>query len=287
MAAPGSDYSYHSVSFPAEHVAHVEINRPKALNAFHEAMWLELRQVFNALSNEPSIRAIVLSGAGPKAFSSGLDVKAASESWLASGDGDENGNGQPDPSRIATRNRRYVAEFQDCISAIEACAKPVICALHGYSFGLAIDIACAADVRICTEDVKFSIKEVDIGMAADIGTLSRLPKIVQSMSWVKEVAYTARIFGAQEAARVGFVSQVHPTKHEAVAAALQLAKLIASKSPVGVQGTKELLNYSVDHTVQEGLNYTAVWNSAMLQTADMGAALMGGIDKTKPVFAKL
>lgn len=246
-------------------------------------MWLELRTVFDRLSRDADIRSIVLSGAGPRAFTSGLDVKAASENSITNSDIDESS----DPSRIATKNRRYIDDFQDCISSIERCEKPVICVMHGYSFGLAIDIGCATDIRICAEGTKFSIKEVDIGMAADIGTLSRLPKIVGNIGWVKEVAYTARIFEPQEALHQGFVSQVHRTKDDAVKAALELAGLIATKSPIGVQGTKELLNYSRDHTVAEGLRYTSVWNSVMLQTEDMAAALLSGIQKRLPRFSKL
>jgi delta(3,5)-delta(2,4)-dienoyl-CoA isomerase len=208
-------------------------------------MWLELRTVFNHLSTSPSVRAIILSGAGEKAFTTGLYVKAASEGILFSPT-------ETDSARTATALRRHVAEFQDCISAIERCEKPVIAAMHGYALGLAVDIATATDVRVCSSNTRFAVKEVDIGLAADIGTLSRLPKVVGNYGWVKEVALTARIFGAEEALRVGFVSGVYDSKEKTIKAALELADLIASKSPVAVQGTKELLNWSRDHSVQDG-----------------------------------
>ncbi|KAJ5115705.1 Delta(3-5)-Delta(2-4)-dienoyl-CoA isomerase [Penicillium angulare] len=279
------DYSFQhfNVHFPADspYVAHVEINRAKKMNAFFEAMWLELGQIFARLSEDPAVRAIVLTGAGEKAFTAGLDVQAASEgSILSSGT-------EGDPARKATHIRRHVAEFQNCISSVEKCEKPVIVAMHGFSFGLAIDISVAADVRLCSRDVKFAVKEVDIGLAADIGTLSRLPKVVGNFGWVKDVALTARIFGAEEALRVGFVSGVYDSKQETVSAALKMASLIASKSPVAVQGTKEILNYSRDHTVQDGLRYTGVWNSAALQTNDVSSALLSGIQKRTPTFEKL
>lgn len=127
----------------------------------------------------------------------------------------------------------------------------VICVLHGISIGLAIDLSSCADVRICAADTRMAVKEVDIGLAADIGTLSRLPKAVGSFSWVKEVCLSARAFGADEALKVGFVSQVLESKAAALEAALGLAGLIASKSPVAVQGTKELLNHARDHSVDE------------------------------------
>ena len=209
-------------------------------------MWLELQTIFNHLSHSPTVRAIILSGAGPKAFTAGLDVKAASQGLLSSDDS------QTDPARKAFHLRRHINSFQDCISAIERCEKPVIVAMHGFSLGLAVDIATAADIRLCAADTKFAVKEVDIGLAADIGTLTRLPKVVGNFGWVKEVALSARIFGAEEALRVGFVSQVFGGKEEVLKGALEVAGLIASKSPVAVLGTKDILNWSRDRSVEDG-----------------------------------
>lgn len=246
----------------------------------HPRMWLNLSKLFNQLSLDPNVRAILYSGAGPKAFTAGLDVQAAASDGVASWSGD-------DVARQTRRIRNHIIEFQDCITSLEKCAKPVVALLHGYSFGLAIDMSVACDIRICTKDTKMSVKEVDIGLAADIGTLTRLPKSGVSFSWVKEVCLTARQFGAEEALRVGFVSQVHENKEAGVKAGLDICKLIASKSPVAVYGTKELLNYSRDRPVDEGLKYTAIWNGAMIQTADMKDAMLSGLQKTKPKFAKL
>lgn len=277
-------------------------------------MWLEMRQVFDQLSSDSSVRAIVLTGAGRKAFTAGLDVKQAPLVLFSD-------KGGSDTARKAVNIRRYIHQFQDCLTAIERCEKPVIAAMHGYSYGFAIDISAAADIRICTRDVHFSVKEIDIGMAADIGVLSRLPKIVGNFGWVKDVALSARIFGAEEAHRVGFINSIHDSKEAMVGAALDIASLIAEKSPVAVHGTKELLNWSRDHPIAEGkgpfglglpppacllfdsypcghpianechyfkgLRYTAVWNSAAIQTGDVSTALMAGIEKRTPTFEKL
>jgi enoyl-CoA hydratase/carnithine racemase len=124
--------------------------------------------------------------------------------------------------------------------------------MHGITLGLGIDLACCCDIRICTEDVKFAVKEVDIGLAADVGTLTRLPKIVGNYGWVKEVCLTARYFGAQEALQVGFVGRVVNDKSGAIEAGLQVAELLASKSPIAVQSTKHLLDYSHDHNIEDG-----------------------------------
>lgn len=206
-----------------------------------------MRTIFNTLSDSPDVRAIVFSGAGDRAFTAGLDVKAASQELLSP----QNGK-STDPARVATQLRRHIDEFQDCITSIERCEKPVVVAMHGISYGLAIDMSVAADIRLCAKDTTFSVKEVDIGLAADIGTLTRLPKVVGNYGWVKEVALTARLFGAEEALKVGFVSGVYDTKQETVQKAVELAELMAKKSPVAVQGTKELLNYSRDHSVKDG-----------------------------------
>ncbi|KAF4534722.1 Enoyl- hydratase isomerase [Lasiodiplodia theobromae] len=284
MSASDFNYEYFNVTFPQEYVAHVEINRPAKLNAFIEAMWLNLSKLITQLSTSPSVRAILLTGAGPRAFTAGLDVQAASQSGILA----DSSSSELDPARHAFHNIQHIGEFQACISTLEKCPKPVIAVLHGISYGLAIDLSLACDIRLCAADAQFAVKEVDIGLAADIGTLTRLPKSVGSASWAKDVALTARVFGAEEALREGFVSgPVYPSKDAAVAAGLEKARLIATKSPVAVQGTKELLNYSRDHTTEEGLRYTAVWNSAMLQTNDIKDALMSGLKKTKPKFAKL
>ncbi|PHH83342.1 hypothetical protein CDD82_1855 [Ophiocordyceps australis] len=278
----GYDYEFFSVVQAGEWVAHLEINRPRKLNAFSQPVWLEFGRVFKQLSDDSRVRVVVLSGAGERAFTSGLDVQAAAQSGPLTRGGEE-----VDAARKAKSTRAHIEEFQSCVSAMERCEKPVICILHGISIGLAIDIACCADVRLCSSDTRFAVKEVDIGLAADIGTLARLPKVIGSMSWIKEVCMTARDFGASEAASVGFVSQVHGTKGEAVAAGIKLAQLLASKSPVAVQGTKELLNYGRDHGVVESLRYTAVWNSVALQASDLPTALVSSMQRSKPTFEKL
>lgn len=220
-------------------------------------MFEELRHVFTQLSHDPAIRAVVLSGSGDRAFTAGLDVQEAAEmeGGLLSMSKPSMGttNSLPDVGRIAVHLRRYVDDFQNCISSIERCEKPVVAAMHGYALGLAIDLATAADVRMCTHSTQLAVKEVDIGMAADMGTLSRLPKVVNHAGWVKEVSMTGRTFGAREALRVGLVNYAYETKAAVVQAALTLASLLASKSPIAVQGIKEILNYSRDHPVQDGM----------------------------------
>ncbi|KAK0334716.1 hypothetical protein LTR59_004176 [Friedmanniomyces endolithicus] len=282
MASADYTYEHFNITFPSQYVAQVEINRPKKLNAFIEQMWTDLGAIFRQLSVDPDVRAVILTAAGDHAFTSGLDVQAASQNGVLAQQTEH-----ADPARKALSIRRHILEFQRDITAIEECEKPVIAMMHGISYGLAIDMTVCCDIRICAEDTRFSVREVDIGLAADIGTLTRLPKANVPLSWVKEVCLTARDFDAAEALRVGFVSTVCESKSAALKKALEMATLLASKSPVAVQSTKQILNYSRDHSVADGLNQIALLNSAMLQTKDVEAAMLSGLKKRKPTFAKL
>ncbi|KAH8169281.1 enoyl-CoA hydratase/isomerase domain-containing protein [Sarocladium implicatum] len=281
MSQDYSSFTLLTVTFPSPPIAHVQLNRPAKLNAFSHALWLEFGRVFRLLDRDSDVRAVVLSGAGDRAFCAGLDVKDAAGDEVMTG-------GQEDGARWAWKVRRERIEvYQESVSAVEECSKPVICVLHGACIGLAIDIACCADIRLAASNALFSVKEVDIGMAADVGTLARLPKIVGNHSWVKDVCLTAREFDSREASTVGFVSQVLESKEQALRKALEIAGVLAEKSPVAVQSTKELLNHGREHGVQEALKYTAVWNSAALQGADFMEALKARVVRKKPTFAKL
>ncbi|KAF2806813.1 delta-delta-dienoyl-CoA isomerase [Mytilinidion resinicola] len=262
-------FEYFNFTFPRPFVAHIEVNRASKMNAWIEPMWHTLKKIFDQLSEDPQVRAVILSGAGEKAFTAGLDVHEASTQGITTR------NLKSDPARRAVYIRRHLLEFQSCLTTVEKCEKPVIIIMHGITIGLGIDLASCCDIRICTEDVMFAVKEVDIGLAADVGTLTRLPKIVGNYGWVKEVCLTARYFGAQEAMQVGFVGR------------LKVAELLASKSPVAVQSTKELLNFSRDHTIEDGLRYTGIWNSVAVQATDVQEAMLSGLQKRIPKFEKL
>jgi Delta3,5-Delta2,4-dienoyl-CoA isomerase len=168
-----------------------------------------------------------------------------------------------DPARTAHHLKEYIKGAQSCTDSIATCTKPflpfstnlmhrVICVLHGASVGIAIDISSACDIRIASQDVKLSIKEVDIGLAADLGTLQRFPRVVGNDSWTRELALSGRFFSANEALEKGFVSYVFESKDRAIEKAISIAKAISMKSPIAVQGTKTLLDYSRDHSVREG-----------------------------------
>ena len=150
-----------------------------------------------------------------------------------------------------------------------------------------MDLISACDIRFCSQDAKFCIKEVDVGLAADVGTLQRLPKIIGNDSLIRELTYTARNMLADEALRCGLVSRVYENRATMVKEAMNVAKQIAEKSPIAISGSKHNLVYARDHTVDDGLNYVATWNAMMLQSEDVPKAAMAFLTKKRPVFSKL
>jgi len=263
---------------PAAGVLLLGLCRPP-VNAFHTAFWEELGATFETISDDPTIRTVVLASS-LKHFTAGLDLSDPDIQLV--------GRNEDEAPRRAIKWRKHVTQFQAAITAIETCTQPVIGAVHGLCYGLGIDILCACDIRYCATDARFSIKEVDVGLAADIGTLARLPKIVGNASAVRELAMTARDFDCREAERLGFVSRVvQGSREEVIVAACETARVIASKSPIAVIGTKHLLNHSRDHTVRDNLEYTVTWNSTMLQSKDMTEAMEAFRLKRPPKFANL
>lgn len=194
----------------------------------------------------------------------------------------------PDVSRKAKFLEESIVLYQDSISSLEKCIKPIIACTHAAVVGAGVDLITAADIRYCTKDSWFCVKEVDIGMAADVGTLQRLPRVIGNQSLVRELCYTARKLQSAEAEKCGLVSRVFETKDEMIEEAIKIAVNIASKSPVAVQGTKQNIIYSMDHTVQEGLDHIKELNRLNLQSEDfLNAAVAGQTKGDPPVFAKL
>jgi delta(3,5)-delta(2,4)-dienoyl-CoA isomerase len=189
-----------------------------------------------------------------------------------------------DPARKAILVYDWLMQFQNAITQLEKSNKPVVAAIHGIAYGLAIDILSAVDIRYAEEGARFSIKEVDAGLAADIGTLQRFPKIVANDSWTRELCFTGREFSSQEALQQGFLSRVvKGGKDGVLKAAIETASLLAEKSPVALRNTKLLLLHSRDHSVQEGLEFTAAWNAAGLQSEEIPQAVSrGGDERVSP-----
>jgi enoyl-CoA hydratase len=242
----------------------VSLNRPDKANSMSAQLWLDLQSCFDWADIEASVRVVILAGNG-KHFCAGIDLSLF-------GDFGSSATGSSDPGRAAEKQRRLILRLQDNLTAIERCSKPVLAAIHYTCIGGGVDMVCCCDMRYCTEDAYFSIKEIELGMVADVGTLQRLPRLIGD-GMVRELAYTGRKLSAQEAKQLGFINHVFADREALLAGVQEMARTIASRSPLSVRGTKEMLNYSRDHSVQDGLNYIATWNAGMMSPAD----LMGSV----------
>ncbi|WP_271408178.1 crotonase/enoyl-CoA hydratase family protein [Pseudomonas sp. Q1-7] len=258
----------------ADKIAHVQINRPEKINAMNADFWKEIIEIFRDIEDNDEVRVVVLSGAG-KHFSSGIDLMMLASVGAQLG---------PDAGRNARTLRRKILELQASFNAVDSCSKPVIAAIQGYCLGGAIDLISACDMRYCTQDAQFSIKEIDIGMAADVGTLQRLPRIIGD-GMMRELAYTGRTLDGAEAQRLGLVNRTYADQDALLDGVFGIAHQIAAKSPIAVRGTKEMIRYMRDHRVDDGLEYVATWNASMLQSADLRVAMAAHMSKQKPEFA--
>ncbi|PPE70166.1 crotonase/enoyl-CoA hydratase family protein [Caldimonas thermodepolymerans] len=256
------------------HVAYLDLNRPDKANAINERMWQELRQAMQWVDRTDAVRVAVLGGAG-RHFCAGIDLSMLHALQRYAG--------MECRGRAAERLRLMILDLQDTVTSIERCRKPVIARIHGACVGGGIDVSSACDMRYCSSDAYFSVKEVDVGLTADVGTLQRLPRLIGE-GMARELAYTARRFDADEAARIGLVNRVYGSQDELVAGVRAIAGEIASKAPLAVRGTKEMITYVRDHSVADGLNYIATWNAGMLVSSDLEEALAAVKEKRPAKF---
>lgn len=268
-----TDYTAFKVEL-SNNIAHVQINRPEKINAMNAAFWSEIVEIFQWIDDTDAVRVVVISGAG-KHFSSGIDL------MLLASVANELGK---DVGRNARLLRRKILQMQASFNAVDNCRKPVLAAIQGYCIGGAIDLIAACDMRYAAGDAQFSIKEIDMGMAADVGTLQRLPRIIGD-GLLRELAYTGRTIDAEEAQRIGLVNRVYDDHAALLDGVFAIAAEIAGKSPIAVAGTKEMLSYMRDHRIDDGLEYIATWNAAMLQSTDLRVAVAAHMSKQKPEFA--
>ncbi|SOE23614.1 enoyl-CoA hydratase [Spirosomataceae bacterium TFI 002] len=258
----------------ANKIAQVSFNRPEKANALNMEAWLEMQTIFETLSKTEEVRVVVLAGEG-KHFCAGIDLEllmsTASIQSISCG------------GKRSEKIREMVLILQKTVSSIEKCSKPVLAAIHNGCIGGGVDIATACDMRYCTEDAYFTVKEIDLGMVADLGTLQRLPKIIPH-GMASEMAFTGRKVFGPEAKNIGLVNHVYTTKEELMNGVMEIATIIASKSPISIRGTKDVLHYSKEHSVDDSLNYMSTWNAAMLLSNDLMEAFAASMEKRKPEF---
>jgi len=261
-----------------EHVAHVQLSRPGAFNSMNRAFWGEIRDCFRALDQDPEVRVAVISSTG-KHFTAGLDLKEFAGVGSAQGGGGDLG-------RQREAFRRMVLGMQESFSALARARFPVLAAVQGGCIGGGVDLVTACDMRYASADAIFCVKEIAIGITADVGTLQRLPKLIPD-GLARELCFTGRNLGAEEAKACGLVNAVYPDQAAMLDGVMAIARTIAGHSPLAMTGTKEMLNYSRDHAVADGLNYVATWNAAMLMGADLPEAMQASREKRPAAYADL
>jgi len=267
--------AYHQ-SLP--HVTHVQLNRPRKRNAINAQMWHEIGEAFRQIGTiGDGTRCVLLSGSG-KGFCGGIDV-TDDKFFAAISPNDKNNDHDDDESSIDTSRKvlafkPQISQMQAAFTAVEDCPVPVVAAIHGACVGAGVDLACCADVRICSPNTVFSIREVRLGLAADVGTLQRFPQLVGFGSFVKELCLTKDDFTSEDALKIGFVSRISNSESQLFDEVNQIISKIIVNSPVAVTVTKSSLNYSRDHTVREGLDHVAVMNSSALMSDDLVKSFM-------------
>ena len=271
--------NYDSFKYTSEEgVGHLILDKGEDLNKMTMNFWYELPRILDEIDKDASLRVLILSSTG-KHFCAGMDLK----NFGTLGNDAEKKTNVPDKARIGESLYRVAKELQDMLSKLEKLRIPVLAGIQGGCIGGGLDLVTAADMRFASKDAFFCIQEVNIGMAADIGTLQRLPRVIPEGK-VRELAYTGRRMPAGEALEAGLVNKVYENHEEMVSGLKEMAAVIASKSPLAVYGTKAILNFSRDHTIAEGLEYNALWSGAMLPQEDMAEAMMSNIEKREPEF---
>ncbi|MEO0472423.1 MAG: crotonase/enoyl-CoA hydratase family protein [Bacteroidota bacterium] len=268
--------SYQTYSLNIQnHIADLRFNRPDKANSLNQLAWDEMKRIFEELDVNDDVRVVVLSGEG-KHFCAGIDLSL----FISVAQSDQG----MDEGRRREKLRRHILHgLQAPINAIVDCRKPVLTAVDNGCIGAGIDIITACDMNYCTEQAYFQVKEIDMGIVADLGTLQRLPAFVGE-PMARELAFTGRKVSGPEAQKLGLVNRVFADRESMLQGVMALAETIAAKSPLAMRGTKEVMNYSRDRSISDGLNYVATWNAAMILSDDVQQAFQAQLTKSKPSF---
>ncbi len=257
----------------AENVCEVVLTGPGKGNAMGPDFWREMPELFAALDRDEEVRVIVIRGDGGN-FSYGLDLMAMAGDIGAIG---KNLAGE------RTKLLDKVGDMQQACDRVATCRKPVIASISGWCIGGGLDLVSACDIRLCSADARFSLREVRVAMVADIGSLERLPYIIGDAA-TRELAFTGKDIDAERARQIGLVSDVYDSQEAALEAARKLANEIAANPPLVVQGIKQVMNQRIGHEIAEGLRYVGVWNSAFLHSEDLLEAITAFKERRAPIF---
>ena len=258
-------------------VATVTLNRGEQLNTMVPAFWEELPTLVRELDASGGVRVIVLASTG-RHFCAGMDLAVFGER--------PDGNAKAGPGRLRANMRANVLHLQETFSVLEKARMPVLAAIQGGCIGGAVDMVTACDMRYATEDAFFCIQEINIGMTADVGTLQRLPKLIPE-GVCRELAYTGRRMPAAEAKAVGLVNEVFADHEALLDGVREVARTIASKSPLAIYGSKEMITYTRDHSTADSLDHIATWQSGMFQPSEMMESFKARTEKRDGDFEDL
>jgi enoyl-CoA hydratase len=258
-----------------DHIAHLVLRQPDTLNTMGPVFWRELDAALTQLHHGNTARALVISSTG-KHFSAGMALDTFASAIQM--------NDQSPEGRAAMVDS--LSGMQATFTKLEKLRIPVIAAIQGGCIGGAVDMVTACCLRYASAEAFFCIQEINIGMVADVGTLQRLPKLIP-MAVVKELAYTGRRLGADQALQYGLVNAVLPTPEAALEAAMQCAREIANKPPIAIWGTKQALHYARDHTVDESLAQMGWLQAAIWSNRHVGEAVVAMKTKRSADFPPL
>ncbi|MCP4599408.1 MAG: crotonase/enoyl-CoA hydratase family protein [Proteobacteria bacterium] len=269
-----SDYEFYLVEKKPP-IAWVYLNSPEKKNALAPAAWKETIPIFDDLSRDREIRVVILTGKGT-CFSAGIDLMSMAGELPEVIEPDQKG-------RTKWSLLRKIYAMQDTMTVIEQCTKPVIAAVHGYCIGAGLDMISACDIRLCSEDAVFSLKEASLGFVADVGGLQRLPSIV-GQGITRELAYTAKQITAARAKEVLLINEVYNTHEALLDSAQKMASEIAENSPLAVEATKDVLLNAECQSIESGLKYVASISTNIIPSNDLMEAITAFAEKRKPIF---
>ncbi len=257
------------------HVATLWLDDAARRNAFGPALFADLPRAMTALAEDADVRAVVIAAKGP-AFTVGLDLKTMGQMLIQQ-------EAAASPALQRMRSYQELKALQAAIDAVAACPKPVIAAVHGYCIGAGIDLITACDIRLASADATFSVRETRMAIVADLGTLQRLPKILNP-GFVAELAFTGKDVSAERALRMGLVTDVYPDAGALHDAVQTLAADVAANAPMVVQGVKHILRQGENLSTADALAYVALWNTAFLHSEDLAEAVTAFFEKRPPHF---
>ena len=268
--------TYESVTIETkDHVALVTLVGPGKGNAMGPAFWSEMPDVFAALDADRDVRAIVITGSG-RNFSYGLDLPAMGGMFAPL-------MNEGAMARPRTDFHIELLRMQKAINAVADCRTPTIASVHGWCIGGAVDLISAVDIRYASADARFSVREVRLAIVADMGSLARLPLILND-GHLRELALTGRDIDAARAEKIGLVNDVFDDAEKTLTAAHATAAEIAANPPLAVYGVKDVLDQQRTSAVSENLRYVAAWNAAFLPSKDLSEGISATFAKRLPQF---